>query len=139
VHSFVFGTRLTNVTRYLRENDVDLALEQVAEQVEDWSGGTRIGRCIEAFNRDWSRRVCGQGALVLLISDGLDRDAATTWHGIAPRAMVRLRGKLLRSSARSLQRTPANSRLPTQPPAKMSNFELRPRRNPASPASQQTS
>ncbi|MGK0171304.1 MAG: hypothetical protein ACI9W2_003033, partial [Gammaproteobacteria bacterium] len=76
VHSFVFGTRLTNVSRYLREKDVDAAMDRVAEQVEDWSGGTRMGHCLEAFNKNWSRRVCGQGAVVVLISDGLDRDSA---------------------------------------------------------------
>lgn len=76
VSSFVFGTRLTNVSRYLRQKDVDAALDKVALEVEDWNGGTRIGRCLETFNRDWSRRVCGQGAVVILISDGLDRDAA---------------------------------------------------------------
>ena len=57
-------------------DDVDEALARVSEQVEDWSGGTRIGACLHAFNRDWSRRVLGQGAVVLLISDGLDRDNA---------------------------------------------------------------
>ncbi|MFQ6018629.1 MAG: VWA domain-containing protein [Kiloniellaceae bacterium] len=76
VHSFVFGTRLTNITRYLRQKDVDLALEQVSEAVLDWSGGTRIGACLHDFNTDWSRRVLGQGAMVLFISDGLDRDNA---------------------------------------------------------------
>lgn len=76
VSSFVFGTRLTNVTRYLRAKDVDISLETIAYQVEDWSGGTRIGQCLTTFNRDWSRRVCGQGAVLLLISDGLDRDSA---------------------------------------------------------------
>lgn len=75
VHSFLFGTRLTNVTRYLRHKDVDVALERVGGTVEDWSGGTRIGRCIAEFNSRWSRRVLGQGAVILLISDGLDRDA----------------------------------------------------------------
>ena len=75
VHTFVFGTRLTNITRYLRHRDVDLALERVAEAVVDWSGGTRIGHCLGEFNRLWSRRVLGQGAVVLLITDGLDRDA----------------------------------------------------------------
>jgi uncharacterized protein with von Willebrand factor type A (vWA) domain len=74
VHVFVFGTRLTNVTRALRSKDVDVALGRIGAQVQDWSGGTRIGHCIDAFNRDWSRRVLGQGAVVLLISDGLDRD-----------------------------------------------------------------
>jgi uncharacterized protein with von Willebrand factor type A (vWA) domain len=75
VSTFVFGTRLTNVTRYLRHRDVDVALAKVAEAVEDWSGGTRIGQCLKDFNREWSRRVLGQGAVVLMISDGLDRDA----------------------------------------------------------------
>lgn len=76
VHVFLFGTRLTNVTRHLRHRDVDEALRRVGEAVEDWSGGTRIGACLEAFNLRWSRRVLGQGAVVLLISDGLDRDEA---------------------------------------------------------------
>jgi uncharacterized protein len=75
VYTFLFGTRLTNVTRYLRYKDIDIALEKIAESVQDWSGGTRIGRCLHEFNRDWSRRVLGQGAMVLLITDGLDRDA----------------------------------------------------------------
>jgi len=75
VHTFLFGTRLTNVTRYLRHRDVDEALDMASGAVEDWSGGTRIGQCLHTFNRDWSRRVLGQGAIVLLISDGLDRDA----------------------------------------------------------------
>ena len=75
VHSFLFGTRLTNVTRYLRHRDIDLALEKVGTMVKDWSGGTRIGHCLQEFNRVWSRRVLGQGAVVLLITDGLDRDA----------------------------------------------------------------
>ena len=86
VHTFVFGTRLTNITRYLRFRDVDLALEKVGEVVSDWSGGTRIGHAVEEFNRLWSRRVLAQGAIMLLISDGLDRDAG---QGLA-RAMDRL-------------------------------------------------
>ena len=76
VFTFLFGTRLTHVTRYLRFKDVDVALEKVSEEVVDWSGGTRIGACLHDFNRYWTRRVLGQGALVLLISDGLDRDNA---------------------------------------------------------------
>jgi uncharacterized protein len=75
VYTFLFGTRLTNITRFLRYKDVDVALDKVAGAVEDWSGGTRIGQCLADFNRDWSRRVLGQGAVVLLITDGLDRDA----------------------------------------------------------------
>jgi len=75
VTSFVFATRLTNVTRHLREKDVDVALERISEAVSDWSGGTRIGTCLAEFNRLWSRRVLAQGAIILLITDGLDRDA----------------------------------------------------------------
>jgi uncharacterized protein with von Willebrand factor type A (vWA) domain len=75
VHTFLFGTRLTNITRYLRQKDVDVAMSRIGEAVEDWSGGTRIGATLQEFNTRWSRRVLGQGALVLFISDGLDRDA----------------------------------------------------------------
>ncbi|MBT3991631.1 MAG: VWA domain-containing protein [Rhodospirillaceae bacterium] len=74
VHTFLFGTRLTNVTRYLRYKDVDEALAKVGEAATDWSGGTRIGHSLEDFNKFWSRRVLTQGAVVVLISDGLDRD-----------------------------------------------------------------
>ena len=74
VFSFAFGTRLTNITRQLRDRDVDAAIERASAEVTDWDGGTRIGHCLDAFNREWSRRVCGQGAVVLFISDGLDRD-----------------------------------------------------------------
>jgi uncharacterized protein with von Willebrand factor type A (vWA) domain len=74
VHSFLFGTRLTNITRALRYRDVDVALAKASEQADDWSGGTRIGACLHEFNRFWNRRVLGQGAIVLLITDGLDRE-----------------------------------------------------------------
>ncbi len=74
VHAFTFGTRLTNITRHLRQRDVDAALAAAGAEAQDWEGGTRIGDCLHAFNRDWSRRVMGQGAVVLLITDGLDRD-----------------------------------------------------------------
>ena len=75
VHSFVFGTRLTNITRQLRHRDVDVALGAISGTVSDWSGGTRIGATLKEFNQRWSRRVLGQNAVVMLISDGLDRDA----------------------------------------------------------------
>jgi len=75
VFSFLFGTRLTNITRLLRHRDVDVAIDRVADTVQDWSGGTRIGHCLAEFNARWSRRVLGQGAVVLFISDGLDRDS----------------------------------------------------------------
>ena len=73
VHTFLFGTRLTNVTRFLRFKDVDEALAATSSAVEDWSGGTRIGDCLKEFNFNWSRRVLGPGAIVLFITDGLDR------------------------------------------------------------------
>lgn len=76
VHAFTFGTRLTNITRHLRTRDVDQALAAAGAEAQDWEGGTRIAASLHAFNRDWSRRVMGQGATVLLISDGLDRDDA---------------------------------------------------------------
>ena len=75
VHSFLFGTRLTNISRQMRGRDPDAALRNVSSLVDDWSGGTRISSAIATFNRDWSRRVLGQGAVVLLITDGLDRDS----------------------------------------------------------------
>ena len=75
VHAFTFGTRLTNITRHLATRDVDAALQAAGSEAQDWEGGTRIGACLEAFNRDWSRRVLGQGAVCLLITDGLDRGA----------------------------------------------------------------
>ncbi len=86
VHSFLFGTRLSNITRQLRHRDPEVAFELVAHSVPDWSGGTRIGEAVARFNRDWARRVLGQGAVVLLVTDGLDRNGA---EGLAP-AMERL-------------------------------------------------
>ena len=109
VHAFTFGTRLTNITRHLKTRDVDAALAAAGRQAQDWQGGTRIGACLHAFNRDWSRRVLGQGAVVLVITDGLDRDDTAVlaremerlhlscrrliwlnpllrWEGFAPRA-----------------------------------------------------
>ena len=74
MHVFVFGTRLTNITRELERRDVDEALARVAAAVKDWSGGTRIGQSLKDFNFLWSRRVLGQGAHLVLMSDGLERD-----------------------------------------------------------------
>jgi uncharacterized protein len=74
VHSFLFGTRLTNVTRALKAKDPDEALAACSASVADWSGGTRIATSLHAFNRQWARRVLTQGAIVLLITDGLERD-----------------------------------------------------------------
>jgi uncharacterized protein with von Willebrand factor type A (vWA) domain len=77
VEAFVFGTRLTRITRQLRNRDIDTAIEQVSKVVEDWSGGTRIGESLATFNRRWARRVLGQGAIVVIISDGWDRGDPT--------------------------------------------------------------
>jgi len=74
VHTFLFGTRLTNVTRALKRKDPDEALAAVSASVADWSGGTRIATSLRAFNKQWARRVLTQGAVVLLITDGLERD-----------------------------------------------------------------
>ena len=76
VSVFLFGTRLTNITRQLKHRDPEYSLSLVAGLVPDWSGGTRIGEALAAFNRLWARRVLGQGAVVLLVTDGLDRDGA---------------------------------------------------------------
>ena len=86
VHVFLFGTRLTNITRQLRHRDVDVALVAVTRAVADWSGGTRIGASLAEFNWRWSRRVLGQNAAVLLITDGLDRDPGE----VLPREAERL-------------------------------------------------
>jgi len=83
VHVLLFGTRLTNITRHLKHRDVDVALSKVTTAVSDWAGGTRIGACLEVFNRRWSRRLLGQNAVVLLISDGLDAEGGV---GLAAQA-----------------------------------------------------
>jgi uncharacterized protein with von Willebrand factor type A (vWA) domain len=74
IQAFLFATRLTNVTRILQRRDVDEALARCGREVQDWSGGTRLRTCLREFNRQWSRRVLGAGAVVLLVTDGLDRD-----------------------------------------------------------------
>jgi uncharacterized protein with von Willebrand factor type A (vWA) domain len=76
IHAFVFGTRLTQVTRYVRARDPDEAIARVAGAVQDWSGGTRIGDCLREFNRQWARRVLGGNSTVLLVTDGLERSDA---------------------------------------------------------------
>ncbi len=84
-HAFTFGTRLTPVTRALRGRDADQALAAVGRAVQDWDGGTRIGDCLRDFNRLWSRRLLGQGAVVLLVTDGLDRGDPRLLAGEAER------------------------------------------------------
>ena len=87
VSTFLFGTRLTNVTRAMRARDPDEALGQCSKLAADWSGGTRIGEAVMRFNRDWARRVLGQGAIVILFTDGLEREGVDELG----RAMERLR------------------------------------------------
>ncbi|MFQ5922876.1 MAG: VWA domain-containing protein [Anaerolineales bacterium] len=86
VEAFVFGTRLTRITRRLRSRDVEDTLKEIARSVPDWSGGTRIGQALKTFNYEWTRRVLGRRAIVLLISDGWDRGDI----GLLRREMVRL-------------------------------------------------
>ena len=87
VQVFLFGTRLTNITRELRRKDIDDAMLKVSAAVKDWSGGTRIGTALHEFNFKWGRRVLGQGAHVLLMTDGLDREDV----GMLKEEMQRLR------------------------------------------------
>jgi uncharacterized protein len=75
-HVFTFATHLTNITRTLENRDVDRSLAEIGKQVSDWASGTRLGLCLREFNQQWSRRVLAQGAIVLLVTDGLDRDDA---------------------------------------------------------------
>jgi uncharacterized protein with von Willebrand factor type A (vWA) domain len=74
IQAFLFGTRLTNVSRQLRERDPDVAVQAIAELVPDWSGGTRIGAALAEFNRQWARRTLSGRATVLLVTDGLDHE-----------------------------------------------------------------
>jgi uncharacterized protein len=87
VHTFTFGTRLTDITRCLKHRDPDAALKAADAQVHDWKGGTRIASCLGEFNRRWARRVLGGNAAVLLVTDGLDRDD----HGELDKAAAQLK------------------------------------------------
>lgn len=75
LHAFVFGTKLTNITRWLADHDVDRAMRKVSAEVSDWDGGTRIADCLQQFNRDWGRRVLAGRSVVVLLTDGLERDS----------------------------------------------------------------
>lgn len=92
VEAFVFGTRLTRITRQLRQRDVNEALNHVAATVADWGGGTRIGECLREFNVRWARRVLARGAIVIIISDGWDRGDI----GLLAREMQRLQRSAFR-------------------------------------------
>jgi uncharacterized protein with von Willebrand factor type A (vWA) domain len=93
VSCFLFATHLTNVTRLLKGGDPDQAIARVSKEVTDWAGGTRIGEALQTFNKRWARRVLGQNALVLLFTDGLDREGG---DGIEAQA------RRLRASCRHL-------------------------------------
>lgn len=84
---FLFGTRLTNITRELKRRDIDEAMTRVSGAVKDWSGGTRIGTSLREFNYRWARRVLTQGAHVMIMTDGLDREDT----GLLEHEMQRLR------------------------------------------------
>jgi uncharacterized protein with von Willebrand factor type A (vWA) domain len=73
VEAFVFGTRLTRITRVLKKRPIDEAITRVSKEVQDWAGGTRIGESLQSFNHEYARRVLRNGAVVLIISDGWDR------------------------------------------------------------------
>ncbi len=81
VSTFLFGTRLTNVTRAMRARDPDEALARSSGLAVDWSGGTRIGELLARFNREWGRRALGQGAIVILFTDGLERESVDQLAG----------------------------------------------------------
>ena len=98
VEVFVFGTRLTRITRELRKRNVDDAIEHVVKSVDDWSGGTRIGEAIKTFNYKWARRVLRSGATVVMISDGWDRGD--------PQLLSREMARLQRSSRRLIWLNP---------------------------------
>jgi hypothetical protein len=98
VECFVFGTRLTRITSQLKVRNIDQAIDHAAHEVLDWAGGTRIGASIQTFNRRWSRRVLGRGAVVLLISDG--------WEQGDPRVLARELGQLQRRCYRLIWLNP---------------------------------
>jgi uncharacterized protein with von Willebrand factor type A (vWA) domain len=102
VHAFLFGTRLSNITRQLRHRDPEVAFQLVAASVPDWSGGTRIGDALTLFNRRWGKRVLAQGATTLLITDGLDRPRPDD----APDTLAAAMERLHRSSRRLIWLNP---------------------------------
>jgi uncharacterized protein with von Willebrand factor type A (vWA) domain len=103
-HVFTFATHLTNVTRVLRHRDVDRALARLGTEVTDWASGTRLGSCLREFNLAWSRRVLASGAIVLLVTDGLDRgdDLGATDLGEAATDVLRIEAARLRRSCKRL-------------------------------------
>ena len=109
VHAFVFATRLSNISRYLRRGNSDAGIQQAIDHVQDWSGGTRLGGCLQQFNRQWSRRTLTQGATVLLITDGLEREA--------PEQLGRAMERLAKSSRQLIWLNPLLRYVDFQPKA----------------------
>ena len=72
IEAFTFGTRLTRITQYLKQKNVNDSIEMINDLVKDWSGGTKIGETVQEFNHRWARRVLGNGAVVLVFTDGWD-------------------------------------------------------------------
>lgn len=107
VEVFVFGTRLTRITRQLRVRSADAALRRVADKVVDWSGGTRIGDSLRELNRRWVRRTVRSGAVVLLMSDG--------WERGDPAVLAREMATLRRSCHRLVWIDPLATRAGFQP------------------------
>lgn len=107
VEAFVFGTRLTRITRMLKNRPIDEAIEKVSTEVQDWAGGTRIGESLHAFNRRWARRVLGRGAVVLLISDG--------WETGDPEQLARELRALRRRCYRLIWLNPLSGRATYRP------------------------
>lgn len=107
IEVFVFGTRLTNITPALRNTDIETAFKKVSHLVLDWSGGTRIGESLKDFNYDWSRRVLGRGAIVIIISDGWDRGNVNL--------LKKEIGRLQRSTSRLIWLNPLAGALDYQP------------------------
>jgi uncharacterized protein with von Willebrand factor type A (vWA) domain len=94
VDSFVFSTRLTRVTDYFKAADISTALERIAGEVPDWSGGTRIGDSFRTFNRLWALRVVDRHTIVLVLSDGLDSGEAAVL-GVEMEAIARRAARVI--------------------------------------------
>ena len=92
LRTFVFSTRLTDATPYLRHKDVGQALRRLSQEVHDWSGGTQIGNCLKTFNFDYGRTVLNSRTIVIIISDGWDRGDTE----VLSQEMDRLRRKCYR-------------------------------------------
>jgi uncharacterized protein with von Willebrand factor type A (vWA) domain len=98
VESFVFSTRLSRVTDYFKGSDIYESLRRISEEVPDWSGGTRIGQSLKAFNDEWALRMVNSHTIVIVLSDGLDTGDA--------RVLEEEMEKLQRRAARTIWLNP---------------------------------